>query len=99
MNEKRTVPEILAAAADTFGQRNPLYKDTYKQFGPLLLELFNGEIPAVNTPEDSIRMSLIINCLGKLKRYANNFRNGGHIDSAHDLIVYAAMLEENTRER
>jgi hypothetical protein len=44
-------------------------------------------------------LDLIVKCLGKLQRYAHNFSNGGHQDSARDLQVYAAMLEEHTVER
>jgi hypothetical protein len=36
--------------------------------------------------------------MGKVTRYAAQFENGGHLDSAHDACVYAAMLEELTVE-
>ena len=37
-------------------------------------------------------------CAIKLNRFAQNIDKGGHLDSAHDLVIYAAMLEEKTNE-
>lgn len=94
--EALTVPEILEAGAATFRERNATYKDTYKNAGPALLALFAGRIPEIVTQEDATRFTLINHCLGKLMRYCASFENGGHIDSARDLAVYAAMLESLT---
>jgi len=89
---------LLAQGAITYFQRNALYKDNYKAFGNLLLALFpNQTLPAITKVEDASRLNLILDCLCKLQRYAYNFENGGHKDSAHDLMVYAAMLEESTK--
>lgn len=92
-------PEILEEAAQTYRERNKLYADNYKQFGELLLWLFpGGRIPPIGSVQEANRLNLIINCLCKLQRYAYQFKQGGHKDSAHDLIVYAAMLEEMTND-
>jgi hypothetical protein len=95
-----SVPERLRNAAATYEERNRIYGDNYKRMGALLLALFpEGQIPEVRTADDATRLNLLIDCLGKLQRYAYNFADGGHFDSAHDLCVYAAMLEEMTDER
>jgi hypothetical protein len=36
--------------------------------------------------------------VGKLNRYCANFGEGGHADSAIDLVNYSAMLRELTSE-
>lgn len=93
------VLSILDRAKKLFMERNAQYRDNYKAMGPLLLALFpNGKIPAITNEEDAGRINLMIDCLGKLQRYAYAFGEGGHADSADDLIVYAAMLREATKE-
>ena len=90
----------MSAGARTFQQRNKLYGNNYQRFGAALLALFpDGCIPIIVNEADANRLNLIINCLCKLQRYAHQFHQGGHQDSAHDLMVYAAMLEEATQWR
>ena len=90
-------PEILAAAAETFRSRNALYGDNYLRFGTVFLGMFpGGVLPRVTTPGDMDRLQLMMQALNKLLRYAESFKSGGHRDSARDLCVYAAMLEEVT---
>lgn len=88
--------EAIRHASETFQERNLEYGANYLRMGPLLLALFPGRIPEVKTPEEANRLNLIIDCAGKLQRYAHAFDRGGHRDSARDLIVYAAMLESVT---
>lgn len=91
--------QILRAAAKTFEQRNAIYGSNYKAFGEALLGLFpDRTIPEIKTADDANRLNLMMDCLCKLQRYGYGFKRGGHKDSARDLIVYAAMLEENTIE-
>lgn len=95
---KPQAPDLLDAAAATFRERNAIYGNNYQRMGALLLALFpEGGVPAVRSEADANRLNLLIDCLGKLQRYAHGFSRGGHRDSAHDLIVYAAMLEEHTQ--
>lgn len=97
LSNSSAIPVILDEARDTFRDRNAAYGASYKRYGALLLALFpEGGIPAITTEEDANRLAALMDCAGKLHRYANNFANGGHKDSARDLIVYAAMLEEAT---
>lgn len=92
-----TVPEILQGAAETYRERNAIYKDNYKDFGAVMLGLFPNGLH-VTDKESYNKLGLIVMCVGKLTRYCSNLEVG-HKDSAHDLMVYAAMLEEITNEK
>jgi hypothetical protein len=91
----------LMRAAETFEERNRLYGENYKHIGKLLLDFFEhaGGFPEIKTIEEASRLNLVISCAAKLQRYCTSFKTGGHKDSAHDLSVYAAMLEELTNEK
>lgn len=91
-----SVPELMAEAAETFRQRNELYGDSYKHFHEHMMTLFPDGL-TLKTADDWRRFGILFYAIGKLVRYANNFGTGGHIDSAHDLGVYAFMLEEVSR--
>jgi hypothetical protein len=52
----------------------------------------------LKTYEDWMRMQFVMLDVVKSTRYAQNFKHGGHQDSAHDKIVYAAMLESTDAE-
>lgn len=92
----QSVPEILQAAAKTFAQRSEIYGDNYKKFGRIMQVLFPEGLE-LRSPEDFNRLGVFVQCLSKLTRYAEQLELGGHQDSAHDLSVYAAMLEELTQ--
>jgi len=91
-----TPPSILREAANTFAKRNELYGDNYKRFGSIMEALFPAGLPTEMGASDWNRLGLIVQCVSKLTRYTENFNCGGHSDSAHDLCVYAAMLQELT---
>lgn len=94
-----SAPENLESALATFRQRNALYGDNYRRFGAAFLSIFpGGELPPLRTARDMDRLQLMMQLMSKLTRYAQQFASGGHRDSAHDMIVYAAMLEEMTAE-
>ena len=93
---KLRAPDLLAAAADTFRQRNALYGDNYTRFGDIMMGIFPAGVE-LRTAADFNRYGQLFMCMCKLTRYAENFNKGGHQDSAHDLTVYAAMLEEMTK--
>lgn len=90
-----SVPELLESAAATYRQRNAQYGDNYKHFGPAAAALFPQGL-TLRTADDWNRLGLFVHAFAKFSRYAANFSRGGHQDSAHDLSVYAAMLEELT---
>lgn len=93
-----TAPDFLEAGARTFRQRNTLYSDNYHHFGHIMVGLFPRGLPAELGPQDWNRIALVMNVVAKMQRYAMNIQRGGHADSAHDAMVYAAMLEEMTNE-
>jgi hypothetical protein len=90
------VPALLRAAAKTFEERNALYGDNYKHFGHVMAATFPNGLTVADA-ESWNRLGLLVQTVSKMTRYAANFERGGHQDSAHDLCVYAAMLEELTR--
>jgi hypothetical protein len=90
-------PDLLDAAAKTFRERNAIYGDTYLNFGIAAAACFpDGLVVKPGDTRAFNRLGLFVQCLGKLMRYGANIETGGHQDSAHDLCVYAAMLEEVT---
>lgn len=86
----RSVPELLAAGAETFRERNALYGDNYKHYGAILCGLYPNGL-TLRTAEDWNRLALVFACTNKLSRFT---WAGGHADSALDLMVNAAMLHE-----
>jgi hypothetical protein len=101
MDNREEVPSgvalALRRAEALFIARNDIYGSAYKRGGEVMMALFPpGGIPAITKPEDALRLRLIQMCASKLQRYAHSFARGGHVDSARDLVVFAAMLEEAT---
>jgi hypothetical protein len=94
----KTVPELMRAAAATYEERNKLYGDNYKKFGGVMLALFPDGPPDLVTKMDWNRFGVFFQIASKVTRYAENLTTGGHRDSAHDISVYGAMLEELTEE-
>lgn len=85
--------ERLAQLSELFRQRHELYGDNYKRFGPIMGLLFpNGIHP--RHVGDLTRLGLVVQVVGKLTRYCENFNTGGHPDSLDDMAVYAQMLQE-----
>jgi len=96
-NAKRA-PDFLEAGAETFRQRNAVYGDTYLEFGRMCAAIFpDGLHVDAGDAEGFNRLGVFVQALSKVARYAANVNKGGHQDSAHDLMVYAAMLEEVTK--
>lgn len=87
------VSEILKEASKTFESRNAEYGDAYKRHGKIMKQFFPNGI-VLKTENDFQRFQLFQATVGKLNRYASSFEFGGHIDSIHDAISFAAMLQE-----
>lgn len=85
-----TPDNILSAMAATFASRNQTYSDGYRQFGAIMFALFPGGIHA-ETPEELTRLGVVVMIVSKLARFATS--GATHVDSVHDLGVYAAMME------
>lgn len=89
--------DLLRDSAALFEKRNADYGDSYRRAGRLIAALFpEGGVPSLTTPDEILRYNTLLMCASKLQRYAHNLKAGGHLDSARDLQVYAAMLEEAT---
>lgn len=94
----KRAPDFLEAGAETFRQRNAVYGDTYLEFGRMCAAIFpDGIHVKANDVAGFNRLGVFVQALSKIARYAANANKGGHQDSAHDLMVYAAMPEEVTR--
>lgn len=87
------VGAVLQSMAETFYERNSAYKDTYLRVGPIL-KLLN--VPSLDTEEQLTKYHLVMLCVVKLVRYVTSDMQ--HPDSVHDLGVYAAMLQELTKQ-
>lgn len=85
----------LQRGAETFRERNALYGDNYLRFGEVMQRLFPDGV-VLNSPEAFNRYGALTQCVAKLSRYCAQFDEDGHEDSAHDLMVYAAILQELT---
>jgi hypothetical protein len=92
---RQSVPELLRACAITYEERNKLYGDNYKKFGRVMEAMFPEGLQ-LKSIQDFNRYGIFVQCVSKIMRYGENLSKGGHQDSAHDLSVYAAMLEELT---
>lgn len=87
-----TAADILQRCADTYRQRNAVYKDNYVHIGDVMAGFFPNGI-TLKTPVDHIRFHLFMLAMVKYTRYTNNWANG-HSDSLVDAAVYPAMLEQ-----
>lgn len=96
--EPTPVGNMLRESADTFDQRNALYGDNYKRFGPIVDALFPAGVHLCG-PDDFRRFGVLVQVISKLSRYCANFAAGGHDDSLLDLSTYSAMLRELDHER
>ncbi len=94
MSQKKP-DEILESMAETFRERGKIYGDNYLRIGNVLLQLFPEGI-TLSTPAEHNRYHLFMMIIVKLTRLAA--ADLQHIDSAHDLSVYGAMLESVLRE-
>lgn len=92
---KKSADKILAEMAETFRQRNQLYGNNYHRYGAMMVALFPKGL-TLTTVDEWNRLALLMCIQMKVSRYAQQFTKGGHVDSAHDAAVYAAMLEELT---
>jgi hypothetical protein len=100
MNDSRGPIKCLQEAISTFVDRGDQYSgqhgEAYELFGPIMMAFFPGGIVLKNA-EDWNRYACFHMEVAKLARYAAHFEIG-HIDSQHDIIVYASMLEDLDRK-
>lgn len=90
-----TAADILAEAANTFRERNAVYKDNYRMVGPIMSIFFPEGVPTQLLGNDSFHLFEL--AIVKLSRLA--ISNLTHADSAHDGAVYMAMIESIIKEK
>lgn len=87
--------DVLSEAAETFAERNAVYKDNFKIVGEVLDALHGAkELHGAKDYEVWHLWELLV---VKLTRFAVSDLT--HKDSIHDIIVYAAMIESILRNR
>lgn len=97
------IEAILRTGIDTLKERRAKhgnkYGDVYKSFGSVLMSLFpNGIHIDAEETDKATKLGVIVQCVTKLARYCAAMDDGGHQDSAHDLMNYSAMLESITKK-
>ena len=90
------VPEILEEMAQTFRERNKVYGDNFRMVGKVMAVLFPDGV-RLHRAEDYDVWHLFELQIVKLTRFA--ISNLTHVDSAHDMSVYGAMIEAILKER
>jgi hypothetical protein len=94
----KTAAEILESACKTHKEKGEEYGNTYLMHGEIMKALFPNGLN-LESAEDFTRFGTLNMIISKLGRYTSNVKRGNtHIDSLHDIIVYAAMLEEIDRK-
>jgi hypothetical protein len=89
-----TVDDNLQRALKTRAARKKIYKNTHQRHGDVMQALFPKGI-SITTPSEFARFGALNMIVSKVCRYTARPEQG-HADSAHDLIVYGAILEELT---
>lgn len=94
MPRKKTVEDNLRRAMATRAARKKIYGGTHIRHGSVMAALFPSGI-TLRSSEEFARFGVLNMVVSKVCRYT---ARGivGHPDSAHDLIVYGALLEERT---
>ena len=88
----------LETGLGTFRERNQKYGDSYLTFGSVMASLFPQGLNIASGDADAFnRLGIYVQIISKCCRYAASINDGGHEDSAHDIMVYGAMLQEVTK--
>lgn len=95
--EIQTAPVKLKLAAEIMESRNEEYGTAYQRGGKIMAQYYPNGV-TLQGEEDFQRFISFAMCTMKMNRYAYNMENGGHTDSAEDLINYAAILAESTND-
>lgn len=83
------VPAILQNMATTFAERNKVYGSNYKNVAPIIKALWPQGVPSSLVTTDHWHLFELM--VVKMTRFANSGLT--HVDSVHDMAVYAAMIE------
>lgn len=89
------VEECLIDAANTYAERNAVYKDNLDMVGKVMTILFPDGVTLM-THDEHIRFHTFSLLIMKLTRYAVSGLT--HKDSIHDSIVYCAIIQSLTND-
>lgn len=87
-----TAADAMLAGAKTWQERQTTYGSNYVRAAGALAALFPDGV-TLKTQKDHERFQIFNLIVVKLSRYTVNWSLGGHKDSVHDAMVYAALLE------
>ncbi len=85
--------DCMEKALKTLQERGAQYGDSYVRHGKVMAMLFEPIFPHPMSEAEYNRFGVLNMIVSKLIRYCANFEDP-HIDSIHDLGVYAFILEE-----
>lgn len=87
---------LMEGNLKTYRERGKTYKNGHEVHAQIL-QLLLPDGFSFNDPRKSTQFVLLNMCITKLVRYGMVLNDQhGHVDSAHDLSVYATMLESYT---
>jgi len=90
-SKEEKVSKVFTEAFRIFQERNAVYGDATKRHGEILSAMFPDGL-TLKGPDDFCRFAMMGAVIAKMNRYAQNFNEGGHRDSAIDPINMLAML-------
>ena len=85
------LPRILETSAQTFSDRREIYGDSSDQFGRIMAIIMEHNHFAPSMAKEHEMYMFFNHIVGKLVRFANS--GFEHIDSIHDIINYAGLVE------
>lgn len=88
--DSKSPADILDAMAKTFRERNAIYGNSFEAIGDVFVALFPAGL-TLTTRADFLKFHIFNFHLAKTCRFAMNGMN--HVDSMHDIGVYAAIAE------
>lgn len=90
------IEEVLQECMKIQEERGKVYDRSFNQTGLIYKALLPNGIE-LNTAEDMALFAALGNVIMKLNRFCANIHDGGHDDSAVDLVNYAAILVHRSR--
>lgn len=94
-DESRTAADVLSEMAATHRERAETYGDSFAMLGEVMSRLYPDGV-ALMTADDHRKWHLFEMIVVKICRFAASQLT--HVDSIHDIGVYAAILEHNLRQ-
>jgi hypothetical protein len=94
MSEDNDVVQSLQAAIQLNISKQSEYGELWKKAGEVMAIMRScGPQASIDTATDWNKLLIVHHIVNKLMRFVANLHQGGHADSARDLVVYSAMLD------